>query len=179
MLQFLTLFCCSPLARCANFVNVWSNVRPPCEVSHALEAKLVESAPCVTFWRPLPPIGYAVLGDCVMLGSAQPSFQVISLGLWSAHFTASRLADGPTSCARHHTECILTCSLQALAVAVNSGLVDYPVGFIKVWGCEGLAIWNPKAPDNYAALGCIITTDGKQPPLSSVVCVHSQVRCPA
>jgi hypothetical protein len=70
----------------------------------------------------------------------------------------------------------LTFSLQALAVAVNSGLVDYPVDFSKVWGCEGLAIWQPKAPDNYAALGCVITIDGKQPPLSSVVCVHSQVR---
>jgi Vacuolar protein sorting-associated protein 62 len=67
------------------------------------------------------------------------------------------------------------CSVQALAVAVNSGLVDYPVGFRQVWGCEGLTVWQPKAPANYAALGCLITTDGKQPSLSSVVCVHRQV----
>jgi Vacuolar protein sorting-associated protein 62 len=66
--------------------------------------------------------------------------------------------------------------VQALAVAVNSGLVDYPVGFSKMWGCEGLTIWQPKAPANYAALGCLITTDGKPPPLSSVVCVHRQVK---
>lgn len=66
--------------------------------------------------------------------------------------------------------------VQALAVAVNSGLVDYPVGFSEVWACEGLTIWQPKAPANYAALGCLITADGKPPPLSSVVCVHRQVR---
>ena len=67
---------CRPLARCASFVKVWSNVHLAREVSQALEAKLVGTAPGVTFWRPLPPIGYAILGDCVMLGSAQPSFQV-------------------------------------------------------------------------------------------------------
>jgi hypothetical protein len=51
-------------------------VHPSREVSQVLEAKLVGTAPGITFWRPLPPIGYAILGDCVMLGSAQPSFQV-------------------------------------------------------------------------------------------------------
>lgn len=55
---------------------MWDNVRPSREVSQALDAKLVGSAPGVTFWRPLPLIGYAILGDCATLGSAQPTFQV-------------------------------------------------------------------------------------------------------
>lgn len=30
----------------------------------------------LTFWRPQPPLGYAITGDCAVPGSAQPSFQV-------------------------------------------------------------------------------------------------------
>ena len=30
----------------------------------------------VTFWRPMPPIGYAVLGHCATRDADQPSFQV-------------------------------------------------------------------------------------------------------
>lgn len=80
---------CSPLARCASFIRVWDNVRATREVAQALDAKLVGAAPGVTFWRPLPPIGYAVLGDCVTAGPAQPSFQVrLHSGLQPQHLLA-------------------------------------------------------------------------------------------
>lgn len=69
----------------------------------------------------------------------------------------------------------LSCE-QALAVAVNSGLVDYPNGFKQLWASGGLVVWQPQAPAGYAALGCVVTTDGEQPALSSVVCIHRHVR---
>ena len=30
----------------------------------------------LTFWRPQPPVGYAILGDCAIAGTSQPTFQV-------------------------------------------------------------------------------------------------------
>ena len=50
----------------------------------------------VTFWRPQAPLGYAVVGDCVTAGSAQPTFQVRFLlallhdHLFNAESTAQR-----------------------------------------------------------------------------------------
>ena len=72
------LFCayCRPLARCTAFSKVWSSEPAQRGVAEALDTLLVGAAQGLTFWRPLPPIGYAILGDCVTAGSAQPTFQV-------------------------------------------------------------------------------------------------------
>ncbi len=65
------------MAKCTRFSQVWSN-RPT--YAHAAasscDAHVLGSERGVTFWRPQAPIGYAVLGDCITAGSAQPTFQV-------------------------------------------------------------------------------------------------------
>ncbi len=63
-----------------------------------------------------------------------------------------------------------------MAVAVNSGLVDYPKGFDKVWSAPGLNIWRPQPPKGYVALGCFVSAEDGPPPLSALVCVHREVR---
>ncbi len=42
----------------------------------ALESLLVGADQGLTIWRPQAPTGYAILGDCITLGDAQPTFQV-------------------------------------------------------------------------------------------------------
>ena len=67
------------MAKCTRFSQVWSN-RPT--YAHAAasscDVHVLGSERGVTFWRPQAPIGYAVLGDCITAGSAQPTFQVHS-----------------------------------------------------------------------------------------------------
>ena len=42
----------------------------------ALESLLVGADQGLTVWQPQAPTGYAILGDCITLGDAQPTFQV-------------------------------------------------------------------------------------------------------
>lgn len=90
---------------------------------------------------------------------------------------------------------------QAAALAINSGLVAFPVGFELVWVHDGgggsgsddsgeddtggggggggaRALWRPIAPKGYAALGCVasVGAPGQEPappPVRSVGCVHA------
>ena len=65
------------MAKCTRFSQVWSN-RPAYATAAAssCDAHVLGSERGVTFWRPQAPIGYAILGDCITPGSAQPTFQV-------------------------------------------------------------------------------------------------------
>lgn len=71
-------FLCSPLARCSTFTKMWES--PAADdgnsLRKALRKKEAGAMLGVTFWRPLPPIGYAVLGHCAARDADQPSFQV-------------------------------------------------------------------------------------------------------
>ena len=65
--------------------------------------------------------------------------------------------------------------LQVVAIAVNSGLVTYPVGYKRVAGADGLALWEPQPPPGYAALGHVATSGGLKPAATQVVCLHESV----
>lgn len=67
------------------------------------------------------------------------------------------------------------CGLQVLAVAVNSGLVAYPVGFESGWSSQDITVWQPKPPKGYLALGCLVSSGSEAPPLTSMVCLHYAV----
>ena len=64
---------------------------------------------------------------------------------------------------------------QVVAVAVNSGLVEFPTGYDRVWQGDRAALWRPRAPAGYAALGCVAAMGSDPPALTTVVCVHTQV----
>lgn len=68
----------SPLARCSTFTKVWDSPVPNGSNSlrAALKRREAGAVLGVTFWRPMPPIGYAVLGHCASRDADQPSFQV-------------------------------------------------------------------------------------------------------
>jgi hypothetical protein len=65
--------------------------------------------------------------------------------------------------------------MQVLSVAVNSGLVAYPVRYSAVYETEGLTVWEPVPPSGYVALGCLATPGDEPPALTEVVCVHAAV----
>ena len=58
--------------------KVWSTAPQPQTGTLALlDTDVLAGRRGLTFWRPQPPVGYAVLGDCVTAGtSQQPTFQV-------------------------------------------------------------------------------------------------------
>ena len=65
-----------PLATCMRFVQQWSSQEPAKEATwQLLDTTALGSAAALTFWRPQAPIGYAILGDCAVRGTSQPTFQ--------------------------------------------------------------------------------------------------------
>ena len=64
------------------------------------------------------------------------------------------------------------CILKVLALALNSGLVTFPVGYDTVWSAPGIHLWRPKCPEGYIALGCLATTGIDPPSLTTMVCLH-------
>ncbi len=65
--------------------------------------------------------------------------------------------------------------LQVLAVAVNSGIVAYPVRFKAIYSSPKLSIWQPEAPKGYAAIGCLVTTSEAAPSVTDIGCLHHRV----
>ena len=65
------------MAKCTRFSQIWSN-RPTYTYAAAAscDAHVLGSERGVTFWKPQAPTGYAILGDCITAGTAQPTFQV-------------------------------------------------------------------------------------------------------
>ncbi len=65
-------------------------------------------------------------------------------------------------------------SCQIGTVAINSGLVAFPVGYECVWTgpeTEDLALWRPVPPPGYVALGCVAGARSAPPPPGLVGCV--------
>lgn len=67
-------------------------------------------------------------------------------------------------------------TFEAMAVAVNSGLVAYPTEYQQIWSAAGGTIWRPVPPKHYVAAGDIFALDGEPPELSAMVCLHGELR---
>ncbi|XP_058190168.1 uncharacterized protein LOC131307586 isoform X5 [Rhododendron vialii] len=108
------------------------------------------------FWRPHAPPGFAVLGDYLTPLDKPPTKGVLAVN---------------TSLAR----------------------VKRPVSFKLVWpptangdisevqdiNNHGIcSIWFPEAPKGYVALGCVVSTGRRQPPLSSAFCILASLVTP-
>jgi hypothetical protein len=59
-------------------------------------------------------------------------------------------------------------NLQVLSMAVNSGLVTFPIGYKKVGYAQGLAIWAPLPPEGYLSLGHVASSGEDDPPTNQV-----------
>lgn len=64
---------------------------------------------------------------------------------------------------------------QVVAVAVNSGLVTFPVSYSVAYKTAGLTIWIPEAPEGYAALGCVANPGEDPPALTEVACIATGI----
>lgn len=60
---------------------------------------------------------------------------------------------------------------QVVAMAVNSGLVTFPVSYSVAYKTSGLTIWAPQPPPGYAAMGCVANPGDDPPALTEVVCI--------
>ena len=76
---------------------------------------------------------------------------------------------------RRQYQCATVCVLQVLSVAVNSGVVAYPVRFKSIYSSPKLSIWQPEAPEGYAAVGCLVTPDEEAPSVTDIGCLHRKV----
>lgn len=104
----------------------------------------------ISFFRPIPPTGYHIVGDYVE-HSALSEAQGFALAVCESSTT------------RHPWPPLLAA----------------PVGFEVVWSTEAasrygtLCIWKPIPPDGYAALGCVTTPSPMlRPSLQTVRCVN-------
>jgi len=65
--------------------------------------------------------------------------------------------------------------MQVVAVAVNSGLVTFPVSYSVAYKTSGLTIWTPQPPEGYAALGCVASPGDDSPALTEVACIATGI----
>ena len=65
--------------------------------------------------------------------------------------------------------------MQVVSVAVNSGLVSYPVSYKAAYQTSGLTIWEPVPPEGYVALGCLAAPGDEPPALTEMVTVHASI----
>ena len=92
---------CRPLASCSRFVQQWTSMQPSSlAAGDLLNMHALGEEGELTFWRPQPPVGYAILGDCAIAGTSQPTFQVprqqpMHGGIVSRGHAGAR---SPTSC---------------------------------------------------------------------------------
>ncbi|KAK9908805.1 hypothetical protein WJX75_003140 [Coccomyxa subellipsoidea] len=76
-------------------------------------------------------------------------------------------------------DCVTTGTMQptfqVVSVAVNSGLVSYPVSYKAAYQTSGLTIWEPVPPKGYVALGCLAAPGDEPPALTEMVTVHASI----
>ena len=60
-------------------------------------------------------------------------------------------------------------------MAVNSGLVTFPVSYSVAYKTSGLTIWAPQPPPGYAAMGCVANPGDDPPALTDVVCIATGI----
>jgi vacuolar protein sorting-associated protein 13A/C len=90
-----------------------------------------------TFWAPVAPPGFCILGHLITSGTSQPTQEVIS-------------------------------------IALNSGVVAWPLRYEMRWQADSATVWEAIAPAGYTALGCFVTL-GEAPGIHSMICVHGDV----
>lgn len=62
---------------CTRFVRQWASQPEALGAAGAVvSTHVLGNDQGLTFWRPQPPLGYAITGDCAVAGDAQPTFQV-------------------------------------------------------------------------------------------------------
>ncbi|ELR17712.1 uncharacterized protein ACA1_064990 [Acanthamoeba castellanii str. Neff] len=141
----------------------------------------------VTWYRPIPPPGYAVAGDVVRpYLAASPRFYleapVFAIGPFppeAAQRPGAVMADRKRSAA----------GLRAKREVLPRQPVNYlakPVDFEVVWRHEGgvrgmlpCTVWRPVPPPSFVAVGCIITLTHNKPSPDCVVCLHESLVVPA
>ena len=65
--------------------------------------------------------------------------------------------------------------VQVISVAVNSGIIAYPVKFKSIYSSAKLSLWQPEAPEGYIAVGCLATADRDPPAVTDIGCIHRKV----
>ena len=152
----------APLAACARFERVWAGG----------STSFIASNEGLAFWRPVPPIGYASLGDVATRASGGGG----SGRGGGADFSSSSSPSSSSSWARPPP-------FRVAVVALNSGLLAPPTDFVREWTGGGVALWRPVPPPGFVALGCVASPVSslddsellEPPPRGSVACVAAAV----
>ncbi|KAK9815130.1 hypothetical protein WJX73_008307 [Symbiochloris irregularis] len=76
-----------PIAMCSRFARQWASYVESAGSEPMVNTHTLGSERGLTFWRPQPPVGYAMTGDCAVPGSAQPTFQVVAIAINSGFVT--------------------------------------------------------------------------------------------
>lgn len=64
---------------------------------------------------------------------------------------------------------------QVVCIALNSGVVKWPLRYERRWKADKAVVWEAIPPADHVALGCIVTLAGIEPQLQTMVCVHRHV----
>ena len=63
---------------------------------------------------------------------------------------------------------------EVISIALNSGVVAWPLKYEMCWKADSATVWEATAPPGYIALGCFVTM-GEKPGMYSMLCVHERV----
>ncbi|GJP32210.1 hypothetical protein CLOM_g16806, partial [Closterium sp. NIES-68] len=103
----------------------------------------------ISFWRPIAPPGFVVLGDCLTTDHAPPTRGVLAVSL------AGGYVKRPISFAK------LWSSEEE--PDVSSG--------------QGCSVWEPVPPPGFVAVGCVAHPGAQPPPSSAVYCIDASYVC--
>ncbi|KAL6985854.1 hypothetical protein U1Q18_019227, partial [Sarracenia purpurea var. burkii] len=108
------------------------------------------------FWRPRAPPGFAVLGDYITPLNKPPTKGVLAMNTSLARFKRP-------------------VSFKLVWPFAGNGDISE---FQAVKNNDICSIWFPEAPKDYVALGCVVSSMGTQPPLSSAFCILASLVSP-
>lgn len=118
------------------------------------------------FWRPCAPSGYAVLGDCLTPLTEPPSKGVLAVN---------------ASIARVKRPVTYKLIWSSSTISANNSNHDFTCIGSENDNAEqyiSCSIWFPVAPKGYVAIGCVVSSDSKEPPLSSGLCILASLVSP-
>ncbi|KAL2636221.1 hypothetical protein R1flu_007700 [Riccia fluitans] len=134
VMSFLRITSEQTTARCSDFDKIWA------------EDEGNSGANCITFWRPRPPPGFAVLGDCLTPRDETPSKGVIAVNMSLARVKKP---------------------VDFLLVWSSYDNVRNRLGSDDDDPLAHCSVWLPVAPKGYVSLGCV-ASPGRDPPAQNV-----------
>ncbi|KAG0557949.1 hypothetical protein KC19_11G167800 [Ceratodon purpureus] len=150
---------------CSEFEKIWADD----------DSEIAAGGSHLAFWRPRPPPGFAVLGDCVTPLNEPPAKGILTVNV---ALVRSRRPTG-FKCVWTSNDLVpegsqkISADGQLSERSNKQKLDNASIGITAAEDGEerGCCVWLPIPPDGYVALGCVVWKGQNEPPKSAALCV--------